>query len=118
MIDVSLAIGFTDSQKNTESGADSADRFAGDPNFGSGHSLDNGSHGELVLEMVGFFSLRINWILQGYGAAKRETAWPFIGFIYLVTKKITVDNAAEGHGKRQAEAVVTIYGMLDWLKRS
>jgi hypothetical protein len=90
-----LAIGFTDSQKNTESGADSADRFAGDPNFGSGHSLDNGSHGELVLEVVGFFSLRINWILQGYG--KRETAWPFI---YLVTKKTTVDNAAEGHGKR------------------
>jgi hypothetical protein len=46
---------------------------------------------------------------------RRETAWPFIGFI---TKKITVDNAAEGHGKRQAEAVVTIYGMLDWLRRS
>jgi hypothetical protein len=97
LIDVSLAIGFTNSQKNTEPRADSADRFAGNPNLGSGNSLDNGSHGELVLEMVGFFSLRINWILQGYGAAKRETAWPFIGFIYLVTKKITVDNAAEGH---------------------
>ena len=78
--------------------------------------MDNGSHGELVLEVVGFFSLRIHWILQRDGAAKRETAWPFIGFIYLVTKKITVDNAAERHGKRQAEAVGTIYyGMLDWL---
>lgn len=116
MIDVSLAIGFTDSQKNTESGVDFADRFAGDPNFGSGHSLDNGSHGELVLEAVGLFNLRINWILQGYGAAKRETAWHFIGFIYLVTKKITVDNAAEGQGKRQAEALGTTYDMLDWLR--
>ena len=34
------------------------------------------------------------------------------GFIYLVAKKIIVDNAAEGRGKRQAEAVGT-YGMLD-----
>jgi hypothetical protein len=39
---------------------------------------------------------------------QKETTWPFIGFIYLVTKKITVDNAAEGHGKGRAEAVGTI----------
>ena len=56
--------------------------------------------------------------LPGIRCGNKETTWPCIGFIYLVTKKITVDNAVEGHGKRQAEAVVTIYGMLDWLKRS
>jgi len=31
------------------------------------------------------------------------------GFIYLVAKKITVDNQAAGHGKRQAESVDTIW---------
>lgn len=71
MIDVSLAIGFTDSQKNTESGVDFADRFAGDPNFGSGHSLDNGSHGELVLEAVVFFQLAHQLDLAGIWSGKK-----------------------------------------------
>jgi hypothetical protein len=51
---------------------DSADRFAGDANFGAGHSLDNSSHDELAVEVACFFSLCINWILQGYVAAKKR----------------------------------------------
>jgi hypothetical protein len=69
--------------------ADSADRLAGDPNFGSGHSLDNGSHGELVLELTCFSSLCINWILQGYGAAERDD---------LALHRIHIPGNKENHG--------------------
>jgi hypothetical protein len=40
------------------------------------------------------------------------------GFIYLVAKKITVDNPAAGHGKRQAESVDTIMVCLTSLGSS
>jgi len=91
MIGVAFAVVFANSQKNTESMTDSADRFAGDANFGAGHSLDNSSHDELAVRWRVFFSLCINWISQGICNGKKQTTWPFIGFIYLVTKKITVD---------------------------
>ena len=66
MIGVAFAVVFANSQENTKTVTDSADRFAGDLNFGAGHSLDNSSHDELALEVAGFFGLCINWILQGY----------------------------------------------------
>ena len=56
MIDVAFAVVFANSQKNTESMTDSADRFAGNANFGAGHSLDNGFHDELGGDGV-FFQL-------------------------------------------------------------
>jgi hypothetical protein len=99
MIGVAFAVVFANSQKNTKSMTDSADRFAGDPGFGSGHSLDNGFHDELAVEVAGFFSLGINWMSQGYVAAKKRRPGPSSDSYYLVTKKITVDNAAEGRGK-------------------
>ena len=55
MIGVAFAVVFANSQKNTESMTDSADRFAGDANFGAGHSLDNSSHDELAVEVACFF---------------------------------------------------------------
>jgi len=45
--------------------------------------------------------------LAGISSRKKARTWYFIGVIYLVTKKITVDNVAEG-GKPPAEAVGTI----------
>jgi len=42
--------------------------------------------------------------LAGIFSSKKAKNWFFIGVIYLVTKKITVDNVAEGRGgKPQAE---------------
>jgi hypothetical protein len=52
--------------------------------------------------MACFFSLCINWISRRYVAVKKTT-WPFMRFIYLVTKKIIVDNAAAG-GMRETPA--------------
>ena len=56
--------------------------------------------------------------LPGIRCGNKETTWRCIGFIYLVTKKITVDNAVEGHGKRQAEAVGIIVVCLTGLGNS
>jgi hypothetical protein len=102
MIGIAFAVVFANSQKNTESMTDSADRFAGNANLGAGHSLDNGFHDELAVEVACFFSLCINWISRRSVGVKKTT-WPFMGFIYLVTKKIIVDNAAEGMRENAAE---------------
>ena len=91
MIGVAFAVVFANSQKNTESMTDSADRFAGDANFGAGHSLDNSSHDELAVELACSFQLVHQLDLAGIRSGKKQTTWPFIGFIYLVAKKITVD---------------------------
>ena len=115
MIGIAFAVVFANSQKNTESMTDSADRFAGNANFGARHSLDNGFHDELAVEVACFFSLCINWISRGYVAVKKTT-WPFMGFIYLVTKKIIVDNAAEG--MRENASRVALVGSELRLKNS
>src|SRR5262245_44171646 len=46
--------------------------------------------------------------LAGISSRKKARTWYFIGVTYLVTKKITVDNVAEGRGKPPAVAVGTI----------
>jgi hypothetical protein len=70
MIRIALFIIFADAKKHAEARTDSADRLAGDANFGVGYSLDDGSHDELALEEIDIFSLCINWMLQGYVAVK------------------------------------------------
>jgi hypothetical protein len=47
--------------------------------------------------------------LAGVSGSKKTKTWLFIGVIYLVTKKITVDNVVEGRGKSQATALGTRY---------
>jgi hypothetical protein len=47
--------------------------------------------------------------LAGIFIRKKPRTCPFIGFIYLVTKKITVDNVAERRGKPRPQAVGTIW---------
>jgi hypothetical protein len=42
--------------------------------------------------------------LAGIASSKKARTQDFMGVIYLVTKKITVDNVAEGRGKLQAES--------------
>ncbi len=98
MIDVALAIVFADSEKNTESRTDSADRLAGDRNFSAGHSLDNGSHDKLAPKVICFFRFCINCILQGYVAVKVDDL-TLHRIIYQLTNKISVDNPAEGQEK-------------------
>ena len=87
--------------------ADATDWLAGDPNFGLRHSLDNGSHSELLMRWPAF-SVRVAMDLAGIFSNKKARNRFFIGVIYLVTKKITVDNVAEGRGKPPAVVVGTI----------
>jgi len=44
--------------------------------------------------------------LAGIFSSKKARNWFFIGVIYLVTKKITVDNVAEGRGRNRRQRAV------------
>jgi hypothetical protein len=83
MIRIALFIIFADAKKHAEAGTDSADRLAGDVNFGAGYSLDDGSHDELALEGSDLFGLCVTWVLQGYVAVKSRLPNRFFsrGFI-------------------------------------
>ena len=49
---------------------------------------------------------RVAMDLAGIFSSKKAKNWFFIGVIYLVTKKITVDNVAEGRGGNRRQRAV------------